>query len=163
MRTIDQSPSSEFAAVTLQPVAPGDREAFLEMAARHFQELNPDFVPRKDWTLHYFEGILGNARLSLRWVLANGSRAGFVLFGIEDHVFLPRQNGVVYELYISPAFRRRGIARLSAQQAIEELRSHAPSKLQLEIMQNNRPAAALWASLGFEKVAERWVLRKTKA
>ncbi len=132
------------------------------MAERHFRELNPSFVPQEDWRQQYFDRILENPRLYLRWVVAGGRRAGFVLFGTEDHVFLPRRSGVVYELYISPGFRRQGLARACAQQVIDQLRSHAPSKVQLEIMENNRGAAALWTSLGFEKVAERWVLRKTR-
>jgi ribosomal protein S18 acetylase RimI-like enzyme len=37
----------------------------------------------------------------------------------------------------------------------------APSKVQLEIMENNFSARGLWASLGFKKVSERWVLGKT--
>jgi ribosomal protein S18 acetylase RimI-like enzyme len=142
-------------------VLPTDGEAFLAMAVRHFRELNPKFTPQEDWKLHYLDAILKNSRLSLRWVMADGRRAGFILFGMEDHRFLPRQTGVVYELYISPEFRRHGIARACAQQAIEELQTHSPSKLELEIMKDNPGAAALWASLGFEKVAERWVLRKT--
>lgn len=162
MRTADQSRSQQSAAVSLEPVSTADRETFLEMAAQHFRELDPEFVPQEDWKLNYFEGIAGNPRLSLRWVMAGGRRAGFILFGMEDHVFLPRLSGVVYELYISTGFRRRGIARAAAAEAIVELHSHAPSKVQLEITQNNHGAAALWTSLGFEKVSERWVLRKTR-
>jgi ribosomal protein S18 acetylase RimI-like enzyme len=162
MRTSDQSRNPQLGAVTLEPVSPVDREPFLEMAVQHFRELNPSFVVQEDWKRDYFEGILGNPRLSLRWVVADGGRAGFVLFGIEDHKFLPRRSGIVYELYISPEFRLRGLARASAQQAIDELQRHSPSKVQLEIMEHNRGAAALWTSLGFEKVAERWVLRKNK-
>jgi len=131
------------------------------MAERHFRELDSDFIPAKDWNMNYVVGILGNSRLSLRWVVARGRHAGFILFGIEQHFVLPRQSGVIHELYISPEFRRQGIARACARQAINELQRHMPSKVQLEIMENNRGAAALWASLGFEKVAERWVLRKT--
>jgi ribosomal protein S18 acetylase RimI-like enzyme len=162
MRTVDPSRSPQLAAVTLQTISPADRDAFLEMAGRHFRELNPDFVPQEDWKQHYFDRIQGNPRLSLRWVLADGHPAGFILFGTEDHAFLPRRSGIVYELYIAPEFRRRGIARACAQQAIDELQSQAPSKVQLEIMENNRGAAALWSSLGFEKVSERWVLRKSR-
>jgi len=162
MRTADQSRNPQSAAVTLEPVAPADREAFLAMAERHFRELDPNFIPAQDWKLHYFNGILGNSRLSLRWVVARGRHAGFILFGIEKHFVLPRQSGVVYELYIAPEFRRQGIARACALQAIGELQRHNPSKVQLEIMENNRAGVALWASLGFGKTSERWVLRKTR-
>lgn len=160
MRTADHSRGPQLAAVTLETIALADRDTFLEMAGKHFRELAPGFVPQEDWKQNYFARIQENPRLSLQWVIAHGRRAGFILFGTEEHLFLPRRIGIVYELYVSPEFRRRGIARACAQQAIDQLERYAPSKVQLEIMDSNRPAASLWASLGFEKFAERWVLRK---
>jgi ribosomal protein S18 acetylase RimI-like enzyme len=53
-----------------------------------------------------------------------------------------------------------GVARNCALQAIRELELHAPSKIQLEVMEGNEGAEALWRSLGFEKVSERLVLKK---
>jgi UDP-2,4-diacetamido-2,4,6-trideoxy-beta-L-altropyranose hydrolase len=149
-------------AVTLESVTLVDRQAFLKMAEKYFRELDSRFVCQEDWKRHYFDGIVGNPRLSLRWILVGGHQVGFILFGLEEHICLPRRNAVVYELYVAPEFRRHGVARACAQQAIDELQSHAPSKVQLEIVRNNHGAAALWASLGFEKVAERWVLKKAR-
>jgi ribosomal protein S18 acetylase RimI-like enzyme len=148
--------------VRTETVTAVDRDAFLAMAERLFRGLNPNFVPQADWKESYLENILGNARLSLRWIVADEKRAGFVLFGLEAHRFLPRFNGMVYELYIEPEFRRRGIAQIVARQAIQELQSKSPSKIQLEVMEGNRAAAALWESLGFRKVSERYVLAETK-
>ncbi len=136
-----------------------DREAFLEMAQRHFRELNPDFVPNVDWKAQYFDTILSRQRFFARWILFDSKRAGFILYGVEDHRFLPRLTGMIYELYVLPEFRRKGIARECALQAIRELRAQGPSKVQLEIMEGNEGAKALWQSLGFEKVSERFVLR----
>jgi ribosomal protein S18 acetylase RimI-like enzyme len=148
--------------VRTETVTAVDRDAFLAMAERLFRGLNPGFVPQADWKKFYFDNLLGNARLSLRWIVADEKRAGFVLFGLEAHRFLPRFNGMVYELYIEPEFRRRGIAQIVARQAIQELQSKSPSKIQLEVMEGNRAAAALWESLGFRKVSERYVLAETK-
>lgn len=136
-----------------------DREAFLEMAERHFRELNPDFVPHSDWKAQYFESILSRQQLFARWIMCDSKRAGFILYGLEDHKFLPRLTGMIYELYVLPEFRRRGIARECAVQAIRELRSHNPSKVQLEVVEGNEAAKALWNSLGFQKVSERFVLK----
>jgi len=148
--------------VSMEAVSATDRDVFLAMAERLLRGLNPDFVPQADWKQSYFENILGNANLSLRWIVAEGNRAGFVLFGLEAHRFLPRFNGMIYELYIDPEFRRKGIALAIARQAIEELRSKSPSKIQLEVMEGNRAAIALWESLGFRKVSERYVLGEVK-
>jgi ribosomal protein S18 acetylase RimI-like enzyme len=128
------------------------------MAIQHFSEVNSSFVPHDDWTLHYFETIQNNPQISLRWVFWNGERVGFILFGIEKHRFLPRTSGAIYELYVAPSFRKRGIARITAQQAIKELWERGPSKIQLEVVGGNAAAAALWRSLQFRKVSERFVL-----
>jgi ribosomal protein S18 acetylase RimI-like enzyme len=143
-------------------VSATDRGAFLAMAERLFRELNPSFVPQADWKQSYFENILGNARLSLRWIVVDENRAGFVLFGLEAHRFLPRFNGMIYELYVEPEFRRKGVAQIAARLAIRELQSKSPAKIQLEVMDGNRAATALWESLGFRKVSARYVLAETK-
>jgi len=132
------------------------------MAERLFRGLDSSFVPHTDWKQSYFENIKGNARVSLRWIVVDQKQAGFVLFGLEAHRFLPRFNGMIYELYIEPEFRRKGVAQIVARQAIQELQSKSPAKIQLEVMEGNRAAAALWESLGFRKVSERYVLAETK-
>lgn len=144
-------------------ITSADREAFLLMAEKHFQGLNPAFVPEDDWKQHYFERILSRPGMFVRWIVCDSQRAGFILYGLEEHRFLPRMTGMIYELYVLPEFRRKGIARDSAVLAIQELQTSTPSKIQLEVMQGNAGALALWQSLGFEKVSERFVLKKTNS
>ncbi|HEY4905387.1 MAG TPA: UDP-2,4-diacetamido-2,4,6-trideoxy-beta-L-altropyranose hydrolase [Candidatus Sulfotelmatobacter sp.] len=144
--------------VSMVPVVRSEGQDFLRMAVHHFSELNPSFTPHDDWKRHYFETIHANPQFFLRWILCDGERAGFVLFGIEKHKFLPRKTGAVYELYVVPAFRRRGVASACAQQAIKELWALGPSKIQLEVAEGNDRAAALWRSLQFRKVSARFVL-----
>lgn len=143
----------------MEPVSSLDRKDFMSMAESHFRGLNPAFKPQADWNAHYFDNIAGNQRMFLRWIVVDGVRAGFILFGIEQHRFLPRQTGAIYELYIDQKFRRRGIARDCASAAIRELQAYAPSKVHLEIVKGNDAAEGLWKLLGFEKVSERWVLK----
>lgn len=145
-------------AVSMTPISRSEGVDFLRMAMQHFSELNPSFTPHDDWKLHYFETICGNPQLFLRWILCDGARAGFVLFGVEEHRFLPRKTGVIYELFVAPVFRRRGVARACAQQTIKELWSLGLSKLQLEVLEGNEGARALWRSIGFCKVSERYTL-----
>jgi ribosomal protein S18 acetylase RimI-like enzyme len=137
-----------------------DRKEFMKIARQHFRELDSSFVPHDDWEREYFENIRSNPNFFLRWILYKGVRAGFILFGIENHRFLPRKTGMIYELYIAPGFRQRGIARVCAAQAICELQALGPSKIQLEVMEGNHAAVALWKSLHFRKVSERFVLVK---
>jgi ribosomal protein S18 acetylase RimI-like enzyme len=140
------------------PVACSERELFLRIAIEYFSELNPSFVPNEDWKGHYFETIQSNPQVFLQWILCGEERAGFILFGVESARFMPRKTGVVYELYVAPEFRRRGIARLCASEAIRRLWEFRPTKIQLEVIQGNAGAVALWKSLGFQKVSERFIL-----
>lgn len=144
------------------PVVSGERAEFLEMAAQYFSELNSAFVPEDDWKKHYFEDILGNRQYFLRWIMCEQRRAGFILFGVENHRFLRRKTGVIYELYVLREFRREGVARICAAEAIRELWTHSPSKIQLEVVDGDTAAVALWKSLGFEKATERFVLTRGK-
>lgn len=140
------------------PIETDEREQFLEMAQQHFRELNPAFMPAQDWKNSYFDRIKENPKYSLRWIASDGQRVGFILFGMEEHRFLPRQAGVIYEVFIVPERRREGLARACAKQIIEELWKASPSKIQLEVVEGNAAAAELWRSLGFQRVTERFVL-----
>lgn len=144
--------------IRMLPISPAEADDFLSMAERHFSELNPRFVREIDWQKNYFVTISENPEYFLRWIIWDGKRSGFILFGLEKHRFLPRKTGAIYELYVAPEFRRRGIAKTCAIEAIRELWTHAPSKIQLEVMEGRTAAAALWRSLGFQKVTERYVL-----
>jgi ribosomal protein S18 acetylase RimI-like enzyme len=142
----------------LSVVQPHEREDFLEMALQHFHELNPVFTPAPDWKKSYFENIARNPRRSLRWIVSDGQHVGFILFGVEEHRFLPRLTGAIYEMYVIPEQRRKGIARACAKQVLDDLWKSCPSKIQLEVVEGNAAAAELWRSLGFQKVTERFVL-----
>lgn len=148
--------------INTKAISRSEADSFLAMAERLFRGLNPSFVPQVDWKQSYFDNILSNASLTLHWIVVDENRAGFVLFGLEAHRFLPRFNGMVYELYIEPQFRRKGVAKAVARQVIQELQAQSPAKIQLEVMEGNRAAAALWESLGFRKVSERYVLAEAK-
>ncbi len=144
--------------MVMQPISQPEREPFLAMAAQHFSELDSSFVPHEDWKQYYFETILANPQYFLRWILCDGHRAGFILFGLEKHRFLPRVTGAIFELFVLPEFRKRGLAKACALEAILELWTHKPSKIQLEVLEGRTAAAALWKSLGFRKVTDRLVL-----
>lgn len=146
--------------VGMLAIAASDREEFQRMAIEHFSELNPSFVPRNDWRDQYFQNILAAPQCFLRWIVCDDKRAGFILFGLEKHRFLSRKTGAIYELYVRPEFRRRGIARACAEAAIRELWTYSPSKIQLEVVEGQTAPAALWKSLGFQKVTERFVLAR---
>ena len=145
--------------IELQKVVDIDKDEFMKMARAHFHELSASFIPAPDWEKCYFENIQKNLDFSLDWIVSEGDRCGFALYGIEPHRFLPRRTGMVYELYVAPEFRRRGIAAACAAEVLQRLRKLRPSKIQLEVVEGNEAAAVLWKKFGFKKVSERLILQ----
>lgn len=145
--------------VSLSPIANSEGPEFLRMAERYFTELNPQFVARDDWRSGFFSRR--DPDLNFQWILAGARRAGFAIFGKENHRFLPLTTGCVYEFYVLLEFRRTGVGRDAAKQVMDSLRRLSPSKIQLEIAQGNAAAAEFWQTMGFRKVSERYVLRET--
>ena len=56
---------------------------------------------------------------------------------------------------VSPAYRRRGIARELIQALLRELTRQGSHRLTLEVRASNAPARALYESLGFAQVGRR--------
>lgn len=82
------------------------------MAERHFRELNPLFEPEEGWRQSFFDAILNRPKTFAKRITHEGERVGFVLYGLKDHPILPRTFGTILELYVSPDFRRMGLAKL---------------------------------------------------
>jgi len=144
--------------VALVAVKASERDEFMRVAEQHFRGLSDTFTPHADWKESYLPAILANPQMFLRWIVSGGQRSGFILYGIEPHRFLPRKTGAIYELFVSPEKRRQGLAREAATLALSELWALGPSKIQLEVVDGNAGAGALWKSLGFTKATERYVL-----
>lgn len=153
------NPVFEDKTVVLEPIANRERNEFLQMALDYFSELNPAFHPSQEWHTSYFESIQAKSNYSLCWIMHGKEKAGFVLFGIEDHRFLPRTAGVICELYVLPELRRKGVARKCAESALQQLAKSSAGKIQLEVVEGNSAAVSFWKSLGFRKRAESFVLQ----
>jgi ribosomal protein S18 acetylase RimI-like enzyme len=144
--------------VLLSQVANSDEAEFLTMAEAYFTELNPGFVAADDWRTSYFSGLRASPNTQVQWIQCHGTRAGFVIYGIERHHFLPRSIPHIYEFYVLPRFRRSAVGLEAAKQVLQALRQLSPSRIQLEITSGNTAAAEFWQVFGFRKVAERYVL-----
>lgn len=146
--------------ISLEPILETDQEMFLKMAVRYFKELNKDFTPHKDWEKCYFESVLTKETVELCWIVFDNNRIGFVIYGNEKHRFLPRLIGYIYEFYIVPEYRRKGLGTVCARNIIQRLRSKGIHKIDIEVANGNEKAIHFWKSLGFLKVAERFTLRE---
>ncbi len=142
----------------LHRISATDREIFLGFAVRYFTELDPGFTPREEWKAGYFSALMTDATVSVRWIVVEGERAGFAVYGTKPHRYLPTPVGMVYEFYVEPAHRRLGVGRRSAEAIINELRAAGVLRVELEVYRGNQRGADFWASLGFRTVSERMVL-----
>ena len=147
-------------SLNLITVRKDEENIFLEMAADYFSELNPNFVPLDAWKRNFFESIQSDQNMSLRWVMVNDERAGFMIFGIKEHRYMPTIIGVICEFYIRPTYRRTGLGTECARRVIDELQRLGVSKIQLEVVVGNTSVAVFWEKLGFLKVSERFALQK---
>lgn len=150
------SQSGKRTAVTLADVRLDEKLDFLVMAREHFTDLNPAFRPLPEWETGYLESYLNDPAARVRWVVCDGVRSGFVIFGVKRHPYLTRQIGYVYELFIRAAYRRGGVGSRAATLALRELADAGCQRIDLEIMAGNEAAEALWRRFGFAKHAERW-------
>lgn len=145
----------------LVSVAIEDRESFMAMATTYFKEAIPGFEPDPDFRQSFFDGMF-KPNIFCEWAVRDGKRIGFVIYGIEDHLFLPRKTGFVYAFYIAPDSRRGPIATLVMQDCCRKLDTFHPSKIQLEVIEGNEEAHRIWTWMGFRRVSSKYYLLERK-
>jgi ribosomal protein S18 acetylase RimI-like enzyme len=143
-------------AVDLIDVRQEEKPDFLTMARDYFTGLNPAFRPLPEWDGGYLECYLADPAARVRWVVRDGVRAGFVIFGVKRHPHLPWQIGYVYELFVRPEYRHGGIGSRAATLALRELAAAGCRRIDLEVSAENQSVAEFWRRFGFTKRAERW-------
>ena len=147
------------ATVTFQPVTPEQESEFVDMAIEHFRTLNPDFEPDQTWTDHYFRSCMEDPAISLEWILAGKEKAGFVIYLIERHRFVPVSFGVIREVFVKTSHRRMGIASSSAELMIRQMKQRGAEKIFVDTVAGDARARALWEKAGFRSFTERLALR----
>jgi predicted acetyltransferase len=144
--------------LALKPVTDEEKAPFLKTVKEYFRELNPDFVPREGWEAHYIESLRPDRALP-NWIVLDEARIGFTIFGVEEHRFLPKKIGAIYEFYIVPSWRGKGLGREAALKVFERLRTDQADRIQVDVVTGNHNAAVFWRNLGLTKVSERLVLQ----
>jgi ribosomal protein S18 acetylase RimI-like enzyme len=130
------------------------------MAIDHFRSLNPDFVPDQTWSDHYFRSCMEDPAIFLEWIVVGKERAGFVIFLIEQHRFVPVKFGVIREVFVKTSHRRMGIASRSADLMIRQMKEHGAKKVFVDTVAGDARAKALWEKAGFRSFTERLALRR---
>ena len=143
--------------VYLKPVTKEDKPKFLQMAIDYFQVLNPQFEPQVYWKENYLEKLLSNSEIYLEWIFRSSQRLGFALYGVMNHLYMDKKIGVVYDFYVVPHVRKKGVASKAVRMIFEKFKLMDVDKIQLEIVIGNEEATKFWESLNFQQVSSKYV------
>ncbi|WP_034747719.1 GNAT family N-acetyltransferase [Halalkalibacter wakoensis] len=81
-----------------------------------------------------------------------GNMYGWILVGQTKTPIDPEPVGMILELYVLPAYRKKGYGELLMNSAMEYLRNQHFKKVQLNVFAGNR-AKQLYEELGFKDVS----------
>jgi len=85
----------------------------------------------------------------------DGQVVGFILFRIRTDLPLwtPHKVAIIYDLYVKPGWRRKGIATELISRALEVMRSRGVDHVRVTALATNEPAMRLYRRLGFREYA----------
>lgn len=158
--------------VQIRPYRPNDFQflarscsSYAREAARIDGDLRPHPAPR--FGAAYARLLLRQAGkrggLFLVAVTAEGRPIGFAVglpapLSAAERLVVVRGTRpcVVYELYVSPKFRRRGVGRRLLEQLEHQFGQRGYDWIRLEVQSRNRPAVRLYRSMGYTDRS--WIL-----
>ena len=80
----------------------------------------------------------------------DGTLAGYVFYQWgEGPLKLKRKKGVIYDLYVRPQFRNRGMGSALLKNALDDLKRRGVEIVQLTVMSKNNRALNLYKKYGF--------------
>lgn len=103
----------------------------------------------------YLGGHIGRKTRTCLVAEDEGRLVGFLLAGVERRpgIFMERVHGLISDVYVRPAYRRRGVGRRLVDAALEWFGGRRVSRVRLRTDARNAPGVAFWKRLGFETVA----------
>src|SRR3954466_3606916 len=99
----------------------------------------------------FLDGELRRPDVILLVAESSGAVVGYAYAGLEgnDYMALRGPAGVLYDLVVDPARRRRGIGRLLLDASLAALAARGATQIVLSTAERNQPAQRLFASAGF--------------
>ncbi|HUK62202.1 MAG TPA: GNAT family N-acetyltransferase, partial [Dongiaceae bacterium] len=95
-----------------------------------------------------WQGLVRRFDLDLEASRVTAEGDGIAMLGIRG------TRGWVGGMGVTPEARRRGTGRVLMEALIEQARARAVTEVQLEVLEQNAPAIALYEALGFRRVRE---------
>ena len=125
------------------------------MLARHHESISDDFElawdSKRKWR-DYLERKFSEISTKLVVAEEEGKLVGFMLCLLSPNtpIFKERKIGVISDVYVMEALRRKGVANKMLGVAIKWLKKNRVRSVQLAVPHANLEARAVWRSLGFE-------------
>ena len=129
--------------------APAYRELRLEALERHPESFGSAFEDERLHDVAYFAERITPPPPAATFGAFEGERL-VGMAGFYAHTGLKvRHGGVLWGMYVRPAWRGSGLAERLVRTVMNHARDHDIELLELTVAQENRPAAALYDRLGF--------------
>ncbi|WP_226037636.1 GNAT family N-acetyltransferase [Aquibacillus saliphilus] len=92
--------------------------------------------------------ILNNGGYYLVYRNPDGKLAGWILIGVDFDLLTEQPHGFIYELYVLPEYRKRGISKFLLNYSIQLFKQQGYQEVRLNVFANNF-AENIYKSLGF--------------
>jgi len=141
--------------MNVRPAEPRDADAVLAlMEGLTRPSVADDPEPQRD----VFRAHLEDADAKVFVAELDGEVAGVVSLWIQPRLNWTTPQGWIPDLYVDPAFRRRGAARALLDASVEEARRRGCHRLVLESGHDRAEAHQLYEGYGFEHYARAYGL-----
>ena len=135
--------------VEIRRVATADLEEILVHAEASLNEGGAGLTPlTREQALALVQPVLdkGGYYLAAR---EGDELLGFILLGTHLDFFTKEEHGYMYEFYVMPEHRRKGLGKQLMEAALDDLRQAGFKEVRLNVFAQN-PARHLYAEKGFE-------------
>jgi ribosomal protein S18 acetylase RimI-like enzyme len=105
------------------------------------------------WAVAAFEHLLGEPALGAVWLVEDGTEPiGHVVLTVHFSMEFGGLCGTIDDLFVKPAYRRRGAGNAAIEAVIAECRRRGCRALSVEVGTDNRAAKALYENVGLVSV-----------
>ncbi|MET1013820.1 MAG: GNAT family N-acetyltransferase [Paenisporosarcina sp.] len=96
-----------------------------------------------------FEGVLNKGGFYLVYRNADRSIAGWILLGENTDYFSEMKHGFIYDVYVLPQYRGKGISKVILREGISTLKEQGFNEVRLNVYSTNH-AKEIYKKLGFQ-------------
>ena len=137
IRRLDIADTSEVRELRLQALQ-NDPTSFLS-----------SYEEERTYPLSIFEERLSQEHSVVFGAWSNHQLVGMVTL-LREQRLKTKHIGTINAMYVSPSFRRQGIAKSLMQEALKQALTLGIQRIRLSVSQSNAHAISLYESLGFE-------------